>query len=458
MNASHQVLLANAAGMPYSPSILFGGSEQGAWYDPSDVSTMFQDAAGTTPVTNVEQPVGLLQDKSGRGNHASQTTLAARPVLSAKYNLLTYTEQFDNVVWGKFDSSITTGYADPLGGTTANKLQVTTASAPHALVYSVKFATPISYTISVCAKAGEYTWCLLANTQTGGMYVNLATGALGTVNAGFTNASVTSLGSGWYRLSITFTGGTNRTFGIYPATGDGVVTFAGSNSTDGIYVWGADLRVANDGVGLPSYQRVTTSTDYDATGFVPYLRFDGVDDCLFTSTIDFTSTDAMTVWAGERKLSDAAQGVIAELSGTIASNDGTFLLSAPNSAAANLNYSSKGTVLANNTVTTYTAPITNVITGQSDISADSNVIRVNGAVAATVSTDQGTGNFGNYAMYVGRRNNASLQFNGRIYSLIVRGAASTEAQVIKTENWINNKLIDSSLSSFDAGFDSGFGA
>ena len=43
---------------------LFSSGEQGVWYDPSDFSTLFQDSAGTTPVTAVEQPVGLMLDKS----------------------------------------------------------------------------------------------------------------------------------------------------------------------------------------------------------------------------------------------------------------------------------------------------------------------------------------------------------------------------------------------------------
>ena len=34
------------------------------WYDPSDLSSLFQDSAGTTPVTALEQPVGLMMDKS----------------------------------------------------------------------------------------------------------------------------------------------------------------------------------------------------------------------------------------------------------------------------------------------------------------------------------------------------------------------------------------------------------
>lgn len=65
----------------FSPVSLFAAGEVGAWFDPSDLSTMFQDAAGTIPVTSVGQPVGKILDKSGCGNHATQTSAAARPVL-----------------------------------------------------------------------------------------------------------------------------------------------------------------------------------------------------------------------------------------------------------------------------------------------------------------------------------------------------------------------------------------
>ena len=56
--------LASGGGSPFSPLSLFSGGAPGAWYDPSDYSTLFQDSAGTTPVTAVEQPVGLMLDKS----------------------------------------------------------------------------------------------------------------------------------------------------------------------------------------------------------------------------------------------------------------------------------------------------------------------------------------------------------------------------------------------------------
>ena len=60
---------------------LFANNEQGFAYDPNDLSTMFQDSAGTVPVTTVGQPVGLIRDKSGRNNHAYQATSASRPML-----------------------------------------------------------------------------------------------------------------------------------------------------------------------------------------------------------------------------------------------------------------------------------------------------------------------------------------------------------------------------------------
>ena len=63
----------------FTPADLFTGSEAGVVYDVSDLSTLFQDSAGTTPVTTAGQPVGLMLDKSGNGNHATQATAAARP-------------------------------------------------------------------------------------------------------------------------------------------------------------------------------------------------------------------------------------------------------------------------------------------------------------------------------------------------------------------------------------------
>ena len=70
----------------WTPATLFAASEQGVWYDPSDLSTLFQDSAGTVPVTATGQPVGRILDKSGRGNHATQATTASKPILQQDAN------------------------------------------------------------------------------------------------------------------------------------------------------------------------------------------------------------------------------------------------------------------------------------------------------------------------------------------------------------------------------------
>ena len=74
------LLKAMSVGVPFTIAGLYGAGEQGVWYDPSDTTTLFQDSAGTTPVTASGQPVGLMLDKSGRGNHATQPTAASRPI------------------------------------------------------------------------------------------------------------------------------------------------------------------------------------------------------------------------------------------------------------------------------------------------------------------------------------------------------------------------------------------
>lgn len=76
---------APAGGGAYTPLSLFAAGEKGGWYDVSDLSSMFQDAAGTTPVTATTQPVGRLEDKSGNGNHITAAG-TLRPTLQQDGN------------------------------------------------------------------------------------------------------------------------------------------------------------------------------------------------------------------------------------------------------------------------------------------------------------------------------------------------------------------------------------
>lgn len=64
----------------WAPAALFKNSEKGVWFDPSDLSTLYQDVNKLSPVTANGQPVALMLDKSGNNNHATQTNPSKRPI------------------------------------------------------------------------------------------------------------------------------------------------------------------------------------------------------------------------------------------------------------------------------------------------------------------------------------------------------------------------------------------
>jgi hypothetical protein len=570
-------LLADV-GASFSPASLFAAGEPGVWYDPSDFSTMFQDSVGTTPVTAVEQPVGLLLDKSqglvlgpelvtngdfsngttgwasgtsftstaavvsgemqvtptvdfgrqyqtittvagrsyrftgsGRivsgvafpyvvvnraasqgddlivqyfsttslvnfsyvfiatqattniilssrtgtvggfdnisvkllpGNHATQSTSASRPVLSARVNLLTKTEQFDDAVWLKFDaSSPPPAVSAPDNTTTADKFVEGTGSSVHRFIQAGTIVSGTQYYFSVYAQAAERTRLLLRNNN-GSTDVDTVFDLTGIGSVVSGSGDITPVGGNWFRIVRTFTAVASTTSNFisqFLLVNTGTNTSYTGDGTSGLYLWGADLRVANDGVNLPVYQRVNTSTDYDTTGFPYYLRFDGTDDSMATNTIT-PGIDKVQVFAGVRKLSDTGFGAIVELSAELAANNGSFLVRGPESGA-NYFVGSKGTSTVLRTLITYTAPITNIIAMVSNISGPLIQTRINGLTVDTSTASQGAGNYLAYPLYIGRRGGTALPLNGRIYSLITRFGANLDATTIdNTEQWISGKM------------------
>ena len=425
----------------FNPISWFLKGEQGAWYDPSDLTTLFQDSAGTTPVTAVEQPVGLMKDKSGRGNHAFQATAGNRPVLSARVNLLTKTEDFSDAVWTKTGSTISNSTIDTPEGTqlTAKLIGDNTSTT----CYTTQFYTSIgtAYTCTIYAKAANTPRVSIWEGNSSAFYstFDLISGTV-VANSGATG-SISSIGNGWFKCSMTSTQ-TSGTRGFYTVligalgTGPFATGFSG-DGVSGIYIWHPDLRPTNSGALLPPYQRVNTASDYDTVGFPLYLKANGTSSAMSTNSIDFTSTDKMTVVTGVRKLS-ALSELILELSADTNANTGAFYLgtTAPNI----INSASKGTVVANVvSPANYPNPISFIETMQSVISQPSVNLRLNNTQSAASLTGQGIGNFGNYPLYLFARAGTLYPFTGQFYGAIIRGAQSDTASVTQTEQYMATK-------------------
>ena len=398
------------------------------------------------------------------GLHATQPTLASRPTYGivptgGRRNLLTFSDQFDNAAWVKAALTVSANAgAAPDGTTTADKIVPDTTNsfryangAPNYVA-----ATGQSVVHSCYVKADGYNKIALRESAVTGAYASFDIATVSLIEAAnggsvvVSNPIIVSVGSGWFRISMTCTNSsTTQTngFGVWPlspayTTGNPTQAWTG-NGTSGILVWGAQLET---GSTATAYQKVTTQYDVTEAG-VPslgYLFFDGVNDWMVTPTIT-PGTDKVQVFAGVRKLSDAAAAVIAETSANSDTNAGsTYLVASVTSG--NYQYQSGGTTRVAAAVSGYVAPITNVITGLGDIAGDLTTMRINGTQVVQSTSDQGTGNYLAYPMYIGRRGGTALPFNGHLFPLIVRfGPNLTTARIAATETWVASKTAGVTL-------------
>jgi hypothetical protein len=254
-------------------------------------------------------------------------------------------------------------------------------------------------------------------------WFDIQNGVVGTMNgAGSVSRSMTSQGNGWFRCIFTANPSGSGFWYLYPAT-DADATDTGTIN-QGSFITRCQIEA---GSSVTKYQRVGVNADCteagkrDCWGWL----YDGLDDSDLTTSVDFSGTDKLTVLAAVRKLADGSYPMIVESSANWTSNNGAFSLS------ANLNngfaWSSRGTGAQSAVDAGNLAPVTRVLSGLADIAAPFATLRINGVQAASNTATQGLGNYGNYPLFFGRRNNATNPFNGYEFGSIVRGAATSES-------------------------------
>ena len=306
---------------------LFAGGKVGGMWDMGDTSTLFQDAAGATPVTAVTQPIGRVNDKSGLGNHATQATAGSRPLFSALKNLLVKTEQLDDGglnsgIWKRRANVVVTPNQGSGGFSDLDRIENSVGSGAHEGLYQATAVAAANKTFTA-----QVTLAAVSGTTTAVLFI----GAFGGGDVG--NSAVVSLTT----TPTTFT--VSHTFGA-GAVGNCYLEIAPNVVGVPILAGRAQLEF---GAIATSYQRVNTASDYDTVGFPAFAQFDATDDALLFPAITFGGA-FNTFVAG--KLTGGTLGV--HLWRTADSSDGYWAVYQSGSAASPTGRSAGSPTYSNN--------------------------------------------------------------------------------------------------------------
>lgn len=303
---------------------LFAGGKVGGMWDMGDMSTLFQDTAGSTPITAVTQPIGRVNDKSGLGNHATQPTEGLRPLFSARKNLLTKTESFTDAAWTTVGVTVTANNATAPDGTLTASTITFPSGGGASRIYQSSAVAPTPVTQGV--------WLRSAST----VPVDF-----GFYDSAFDMQSI-SVTSAWTYFTKTrasgLTGVDRRSFFIYPNI------FIDPDAPATIEIWHPQLEI---GSVSTSYQRVNTASDYDTVGFPAFAQFDAADDALLFPAITFGGA-FNTFVAG--KVTGGTQGVhlwrTADVNGTWAKYKSGDATTPTGTGSGSPTYAINGTVLS----------------------------------------------------------------------------------------------------------------
>jgi hypothetical protein len=394
------------------------------------------------------------------GNHRTQATTAARPLyalhpVGGVRNLLEYTEEFDNAVWGKTTVTITADDATaPDGTTSADLFQHSSAGGQIDQDFTVTSGATATISLYIKAKTNGFLRLLVADgsrLNSFGGWFNTSTGEFETANDSgvgvLEGTSVQQIGD-YYRVSVTgnIPGNTIYSYFFYAVDADGSFT---RSTTPEFWVWGAQ---AEEGSTATNYQRVGSFLDVSEEGKARRGRlwYNGTSHFMQTPTIT-PGTDKVQVFAGVRKLSDVAIQCLYETSSDTPSNNGTIVaLPAYDGGAGSGAYwfaGSKGTTLRGaRSAASFAAPQTVVHTHLSDISGDSVILRIDGTQVAQNTGDQGTGNYLAYPLYFGARGGTSLFYNGYEDTSIIRFGPNLDADTIsKVESYVASKTPEETI-------------
>lgn len=263
-----------------------------------DSNGLLQTALANTPRFDYD-PASLLS----RGLLIEET----------RENKMLYSRDMTQSAWSKTDTTVNRNQTG-IDGVANTACLLTQGSASNSIITQIGATGAGTYTVSAVLKRGNNDWVVLnvaeyTTYSAARQWVNLSTGAKGTTTTsggGVINASgtVTALGNGWYRVTITGTTTTagNVVFEVWATTADN----NGTRSSNATYI--VDCAQFEVGAFATSIINTTTTTVTRS-----------VDNAVMTGT-NFSSwynPTAGTIYA-EYFVSVLAQA------GVVSLNDGTL--------------------------------------------------------------------------------------------------------------------------------------
>lgn len=190
--------------------------------------------------------------------YPSLSTVTAKLLVEpAATNLILYSELISNAAHAKSGSSVGAAMTAPDGTSTGLQLADTTNNSLHYVSQSIALTAGVTYSYSVFVKPIGIGRVQLYGSSLGSFAnFNLLTGTVvSTGGGGYVGSSITAVGNGYYRISLTFTPTSTSTQLMYLLLADanGSTTYSGSGLT--AVPWGFQLEVGR----VPTSYIVTTS-------------------------------------------------------------------------------------------------------------------------------------------------------------------------------------------------------
>lgn len=266
-NLSFSGTTLNAFSAPTTAQVqaMFAASDLGLLYDVSDIATLYQDVAGATRVTSLDQSVRRVSDMSGKNAPALFLSGSAVPKYTRRCNQLVATDAFDDVAWARVGTAPTVtlnAALNPWGVMTASQLAFSASGSGNRLNQSNAGNNNQRNTVSVYLKG-----------TVGGEQI--------VIWNGWTKTLLCTLTTSWQRFTLSETVLVAST-GLYIYAQSGTPT---------IYACGA---MVNQGTTAAPYQSVTPTGVYDAA-FWPYSvsMGDGSLTTTFSASLGSSCTVAL---------------------------------------------------------------------------------------------------------------------------------------------------------------------